>query len=68
MKKILIKVAILIIKILIKKGKNDKFDAGNTLAKQAYGNMIKNYEDTIIVLTIYEDILKNSKSLDLIEK
>lgn len=36
--------------MMLTKAKNDKFDCDNTIVKSAYGNMIKNYEDTIMFL------------------
>ena len=35
---------------MLTKAKNDQFDTEHTVVKQAYGNMIKNYEDTIMFL------------------
>ena len=37
-------------KIILLKAKNDQFNTERTIVKQAYGNMIKNYEDTIMFL------------------
>ena len=36
--------------MILTKAKNDRFDCDNTIVKQAYDNMIKNYEDTIMFL------------------
>jgi hypothetical protein len=43
-------IAILIMKMMLTKAKNDRFDCDNTIVKRAYDNMIKNYEDTIMFL------------------
>jgi hypothetical protein len=36
--------------MMLKKAKNDSFNCNNTIVKQAYDNMIKNYENTIMFL------------------
>ena len=43
-------IATIIMKMMLTKAKNDQFDTEHTVVKQAYGNMIKNYEDTIMFL------------------
>jgi hypothetical protein len=43
-------IAIMIMKMMLTKAKNDKFDCDNTIVKSAYDNMIKNYENTIMFL------------------
>lgn len=43
-------IAIIVMKIMLTKAKNDKFDCDNRIVRQAYDNMIKNYEDTIMFL------------------
>ena len=43
-------IAIIIMKMMLKKAKTNKFKCNNTIVKQAYDNMIKNYEHTIMFL------------------
>ena len=43
-------IAIMIMKMMLTKAKNDKFDHDDGIVKQAYDDMIKNYEDTIMFL------------------
>jgi hypothetical protein len=43
-------IAEVIMKMLLQKAKNDKYDCKHTIVKQAYDNMIKNYEDTIMFI------------------
>jgi hypothetical protein len=43
-------IAVIIMKMMLTKAKNDRFACDNTIVKQAYDNMIKNYEDTIMFL------------------
>lgn len=44
------KIAIIIMKIMLQKAKNSKYDQDSSIVKQAYDNMIKNYETTIMFL------------------
>lgn len=37
-------------KMMLTKAKNDRSDCNNTIVKQSYNNMIKNYENTIMFL------------------
>jgi hypothetical protein len=48
--KIIRLIAIMIMKMMLMKAKNDRFVCKNTIIKQAYNIMIKNYEDTIMFL------------------
>ena len=41
-------IAEIIMKMLLQKAKNDKYDCKHTIVKQSYDNMIKNYENTIM--------------------
>ena len=50
MSKIMRLIAVMIMKMMLMKAKNDWFACDNTIVKQAYDNMIKNYEDTIMFL------------------
>ncbi len=43
-------IAIMVMKLMLTKAKNDRFRCDNTIVKGAYSNMIKNYEDTIMFL------------------
>lgn len=43
-------IAVIIMKMILTKAKNDRFACDNTIVKRAYDNMIKNYEDTIMFL------------------
>jgi len=43
-------IAIMIMKIMLKKAKKNRLVYDNTIVKQAYDEMIKNYEDTIMFL------------------
>ncbi len=43
-------IAVIIMKMMLQKAKNDKYDCKHSIIKQAYDNMIKNYEDTIMFL------------------
>ena len=40
-------IAILIMKMMLTKAKNDKAGQHNSIVKQAFDSMIQNYEDTI---------------------
>jgi hypothetical protein len=43
-------IATVIMKMMLQKAKNDKYDCKHEIIRQAYDNMIKNYEDTIMFL------------------
>ncbi len=43
-------IAIMIMQMMLTKAKNDRFDCDNEIVKQAFDNMIKNYENTIMFL------------------
>ena len=43
-------IAILIMKMMLTKAKNDKAAQNNSIVKQAFDSMIQNYEDTIMFL------------------
>lgn len=48
--KIMRLIAIIIMKMMLTKAKNDRFACDNTIVKKAYDAMIENYENTIIFL------------------
>jgi len=48
--KIMRLIAIWIMKNRLKKAQKDQLKLNNTIVKQAYDNMIKNYKDTIMFL------------------
>ncbi len=37
-------------RMMLTKAKNDMYTCDNSITKRAYGNMIKNYENTIMYL------------------
>jgi hypothetical protein len=43
-------IAEMIMKMLLQKAKNDKYDCKHAIVKQAYDTMIKNYKDTIMFI------------------
>lgn len=43
-------IAIMVMKIMLKRAKNELSACDNSIVKQAYTHMIKNYEDTIMFL------------------
>lgn len=43
-------IAVIIMKMMLTKAKNDRFACDNTIVKRAYDDMIENYENTIMFL------------------
>ncbi len=43
-------IAVMVMKIMLMKAKNDRYTSDNIIVKQSYDNMIKTYEDTIMFL------------------